>query len=100
MSRRPAHSAPSASGFTDADAELPVHSGPERVPEPLARLLIGAQREAEFLLGVHEEFLVDHRRQYRPGQQVPDVVLAAGQDPLLSDVLAGLLDTLPRRAEP
>src|ERR1700722_7598947 len=78
-------------------AELPVHPLPERVPQPLPGLLVGPQRLAEFLLGVHQEFLVDHRRQDRPGQQIPDVVLTAGQDPLLRHVLAGFLDPLLRR---
>ena len=30
-------------GFAEADAELPVHPLPERVPQPLAGLLVGAQ---------------------------------------------------------
>ena len=77
-----------------------MHPRPERVPQPLPRLLVGAQREPEFLLGVDEELFVDDRRQDRPRQQVADVVLAAGEDPLLRDVLAGLLDPLAGRAEP
>src|SRR5262249_1590498 len=71
--------------LADADAELPVHSCPERVAQPFARLLVRAQRKAEFLLGVDEQFLVDHGRQDRPRQQVADVVLAAGEDPFLRD---------------
>src|SRR5258706_2049462 len=90
----------SALGPADADPELPVHPGPDRVPEPLPCLLIGPKREAEFLLGVHEELLVDHRWQDRPRQQVTDVVLAAGQDPFLRNVLAGLLHAFPGRPEP
>src|SRR5262245_52796628 len=78
----------SVPGLADADAELPVHSCPERVTQPFPRLLVRAQRKAEFLLGVDEQFLVDHRRQDRPWQQIADVVLAAGEYPLLSDVLA------------
>src|ERR1022692_436930 len=90
----------SALGLAGANAELTVHPRPERVPEPLPRLLVGAQRETKFLLGVDQQFLVDHWRQDRPGQQVADVVLAAGEDPLLGDVLAGFLDPLAGRAEP
>ena len=62
----------------DADAELAVDPRPERVPEPLPGLLVGAQREAELLLGVDQQLLVDDRRQDRAGQQVADVVLGPG----------------------
>src|SRR5579864_8363163 len=81
-----------AAGFADADAELTVDALPERVPQPFPGLLVRAQVQAEFLLRVDEEFLVDHGREDRAGEQVADVVAAAGQDPLLRDVLAGLLD--------
>src|SRR5262249_42865577 len=56
----------SALRLADSDAELPVHTCPECISEPLPRFLVGAQREAEFLLGVDEELLVDHRGQDRP----------------------------------
>src|SRR5579864_3780642 len=84
-----------AAGFADADAELTVDALPERVPQPFSGLLVRAQGQAEFLLRVDEEFLVDHGREDRAGEQVADVVAAAGQDPLLRDVLAGLLDARP-----
>src|SRR6266581_8185064 len=86
--------------LSDADAELAVHPRPERVPQPLPGLLVGPQRQAEFLLGVDQQFLVDHGGQDRAGQQVADVVLAAGQDPLLRHVLARFLHPLPLGAEP
>ena len=85
--------------LSDAEAELAVHPGPERVAQPLPGLLVGPEREAQVLLGLDQQFLVDDRGQDGAGQQVPDVVLAAGQYPLLGDVLAGLLDPLPVRAE-
>src|SRR6185369_6844066 len=84
----------------DAHAELAPDPRPERVPEPLPRLLVGAQREAELLLGVDQQFLVDDWRQDRPGQEIADVVLAPGEDPSLRDVLTRLLDPVPVRAEP
>src|SRR4029077_7158207 len=80
--------------------ELAAHPGPERVPQPFPRLLVGAQRLAEFLLRIDEQFLVDDWRQDRARQQVADVVRAPGEDPLVRDVLAGLLDPLAVGAEP
>src|SRR2546429_8120657 len=68
-----------------ADAELPADPRPERVPEPFPRLLIGAPRLAELLLGVHQQLLVDDRRQDRPRQEIADVVLAPGEDPSPGD---------------
>src|SRR6266496_6697070 len=41
--------------LADADTELTVHPRPERVPQPLPGLLVGPQRQAEFLLGVRSE---------------------------------------------
>src|SRR5215467_6378830 len=80
--------------------EFAAYPGPERVPQPFPRLLVGAQRQAKLLLRVHEQFLVDDRRQDRPRQQVADVIRAPGQDPLVRDVLARLFDPFPVRAEP
>ncbi len=88
-----------AARFAGADAELPVDPLPERVPQPFPGLLVRAQRQPEFLLGVDQQLLVDHRRQDGARQQVADVVPAAGQDPLLGDVLARLLDPDPVRPE-
>src|SRR3984957_19843629 len=85
--------------LSDAEAELAVHARPERVAQPLPGLLVGPEREPQVLLGLDQQFLVDDRGQDGAGEQVPDVVLAAGQYPLLGDVLAGLLDPLPVRAE-
>src|SRR5215468_5659501 len=83
-----------------ADAELPPDPRPERVPEPFPRLLVGPQRLAQLLFRVHQQLLVDDRRQDRPRQEIADVVLAPGQDPPLGDVLTRLLDPVPVRAEP
>src|SRR5215469_18564966 len=76
-----------------------MNPGPEGIAQPLPGFLVGAQREAELLFRVDEQLLVDDGRQDRAWQQVADVVLAAGQYPLLRDVLTGLLDSLPVWAE-
>src|SRR5215831_14645658 len=49
----------SATRLADADAEFSVHACPERVPQPLAGLLVGAQRLAELLLRLDEQLFVD-----------------------------------------
>src|SRR5215469_3146533 len=90
---------PSATRLAHSDPELPVYPRPERVPQPFTGLLVGAQRLAEFLLRLDEQLLVDDGRQDRAGQQVPDVVRTPGENPLVRDVLAGLLDVPPVRAE-
>src|ERR1700689_1575099 len=87
-------------GFSYSNAELAVNPGPESVPQPLARLLVRAQRLAELLLRLDQQLLVDDGGQDGARQQVSDVVGAAGEDPLVGDVLAGLLDVPPVRAEP
>src|ERR1700761_7534392 len=80
--------------------ELAVQAPPERVPQPLPGLLVRPQRQAQFLLRLDQEFLVDDRGQDRARQQVADVVGTPGQQPLLGHVLAGLFDADPLRAQP
>src|SRR4029077_14998849 len=96
----PAATVLSALRLADPEPELAMHSSPEGITQPLPGLLVGAQREAQLFLGVDQQFLVDYRRKDRAREQVPDVVLAAGQDPLMGDMLASLLPLLPVRAEP
>src|SRR5262249_8651793 len=80
--------------------ELAAYPGPERVPQPFPRLLVGAQRQAKLLLRVHEQVLVDDGRQDRPRQQVADVARPPGQDPLVRHLPPRLFHPFPVRAEP
>jgi hypothetical protein len=73
------------------DAELLVQLGPEPVPQRPARLLVRAERAADLLLRLDQQLLVDDGRQDRPGQQIGDVLPAAGEQPAGGDPGADLL---------